>query len=64
MADTHNLIEKVQKNNRTITFVNVLSKDEKIEELSRMITGAKLTDTAKKHASEMLDLADSIKLKI
>lgn len=64
MADTHNLIEKVEKNNRTITFVNELSKDQKVEELSRMITGAKLTDTAKKHASEMLDLADSIKLKI
>lgn len=64
MADTHNLIEKVEKDNRTITFVKELSKSQKIDELSRMITGAKLTDTAKQHASEMLNLAESIKIKI
>ncbi|MFZ3577134.1 DNA repair protein RecN [Virgibacillus sp. DJP39] len=61
MADTHNLIEKEEKKNRTITFVKELSKDEKIDELSRMITGAKLTDIAKEHANEMLELAATIK---
>lgn len=64
MADTHNLIEKVEKNNRTLTYVKELSKEQKIDELSRMITGAKLTETAKQHAKEMLDLADSIKQKV
>ncbi|WP_404452963.1 DNA repair protein RecN [Virgibacillus necropolis] len=64
MADTHNLIEKVEKDNRTITYVKELSKDETIDELSRMITGAKLTETARQHAKEMLILADSIKQKI
>lgn len=64
MSDRHNLIEKVEKNNRTITYVKELSDDQKIDELSRMITGAKLTETAKQHAKEMLLLADSIKQKI
>lgn len=63
MADTHNLIEKIEKNNRTLTYVKELSKEQKIDELSRMITGAKLTETAKQHAKEMLLLADSIKQK-
>ncbi|ASN05295.1 DNA repair protein RecN [Virgibacillus necropolis] len=64
MADTHNLIEKVEKDKRTITYVKELSKVQQIDELSRMITGAKLTETAKQHAKEMLLLADSIKQKI
>ncbi|WP_430785368.1 DNA repair protein RecN [Virgibacillus flavescens] len=63
MADTHNLIEKVEKNNRTLTYVKELSEEQKIDELSRMITGAKLTETAKQHAKEMLILAESIKQK-
>ncbi|ASK63246.1 DNA repair protein RecN [Virgibacillus phasianinus] len=63
MADRHNLIEKMEKNKRTITFVKELTENQKVDELSRMITGAKLTDTARQHATEMLELADSIKQK-
>jgi len=61
MADTHKLIQKQAKNNRSSTVVKELSKSEKIDELGRMITGAKLTDTAKDHATEMLELADNYK---
>ncbi|WP_010530938.1 DNA repair protein RecN [Lentibacillus jeotgali] len=61
MADTHKLIQKYAKDNRSSTVVEELSKEEKINELGRMITGAKLTDTAKNHATEMLDLAADYK---
>lgn len=63
MSDTHKLIRKVQKKERTATNVQELSVEEKIEELSRMITGAALTETAKVHAREMLELANTFKRK-
>ncbi|GGK02847.1 DNA repair protein RecN [Lentibacillus kapialis] len=61
MADTHKLIKKQANNNRNSTVVEELSKSKKIDELGRMITGAKLTDTAKDHATEMLELAADYK---
>lgn len=61
MADTHKLIEKEEKNNRTSTFVTELDATQQVEELSRMITGTKLTETAKEHAKEMLELASTFK---
>ncbi|MEW9674580.1 DNA repair protein RecN [Lentibacillus sp. L22] len=64
MADTHQLIEKHADNNRTVTAVTELTTKQKTDELSRMITGTKLTDTAKEHAKELLDLAESFKQKI
>lgn len=63
MADTHNLIEKNEKDNRTSTSVFELSPEQQVEELSRMLTGTKLTETAKDHASELLNLATTFKNK-
>src|SRR5690625_1130293 len=63
MADTHKLIDKKVNNNRTSTSIAQLQQAEQIEELSRMITGTELTDTAKEHAGEMLDLAKKFKNK-
>ncbi|RLL48124.1 DNA repair protein RecN [Oceanobacillus piezotolerans] len=63
MADTHKFIQKQLKGKRTITSVKELTKEEQIVELSRMITGTKLTETAKEHAKELLDLAYSFKVK-
>src|SRR5699024_3101041 len=54
MADTHKLIEKSVSNNRTTTIISQLIPNEQIDELSRMITGTELTETAKEHAREML----------
>ncbi|MBP2078239.1 DNA repair protein RecN [Oceanobacillus polygoni] len=64
MADTHKFIAKKEKANRTATNVKELSATEQIEELSRMITGTKLTETAKDHAKEMLELASAFKSKL
>ena len=63
MADTHRFIRKNEKANRTYTSVQELNESEQIDELSRMITGTKLTDTAKNHAKEMLELASNFKVK-
>lgn len=61
MADTHKLIEKGEKDGRTSTSVTELDLERQMEELSRMITGTELTETAKDHAREMLDLAEQFK---
>ncbi|WP_164668660.1 DNA repair protein RecN [Virgibacillus doumboii] len=61
MSDTHKLIEKLEKNNRTSTKIIELSEMSKVDELSRMITGTKLTETAKDHAKELLELATAFK---
>src|SRR5690625_329455 len=61
MADTHLLITKSETKARTNTHVQQLEKDEKIKELSRMMTGSQITKTALKHGREMLELAHSFK---
>jgi DNA repair protein RecN (Recombination protein N) len=62
MADTHLFIaKKTTKEGRTITSVTPLSVDEKIEEISRMISGVEITDLTKQHAEELLQLAHEMK---
>jgi len=53
-ADHHYLIEKREVGDRTKTSVRALSDDERMRELARMISGAKLTETSLKHAEQML----------
>ncbi|SFF54568.1 DNA replication and repair protein RecN [Halobacillus alkaliphilus] len=62
MADTHVRIEKRVDNDRTYTGVSELSHQEKADELSRMITGAELTETTLEHARELLEMAHKHKL--
>lgn len=61
MSDHHKLILKVEKENRTATLVEDLAPEKKVEELSRMMTGSEITDTAKKHATELLNFANQTK---
>lgn len=61
MADTHYRIEKDLEKGRTKTKVVTLTKDERIEEISRMMTGAEMTELTKEHAKELLSLAHSVK---
>lgn len=61
MADTHVRIEKQVDNDRTHTAAKELSHDEKADEISRMITGAELTETTVEHAKELLVMADKHK---
>lgn len=61
MADTHLYISKEEKNERTITGVQALDENQKIDEIGRMISGAEMTDLTKEHARELLELAQNIK---
>jgi DNA repair protein RecN (Recombination protein N) len=61
MADTHLFIEKKELQNRTVTNVKELSELEQINELTRMMTGTKVTDTAREHAKELHELAQNYK---
>ena len=53
-ADHHYLIEKKNIGGRTRTTVRPITGEERTEEVARMLSGAKLTDTSRKHAEQML----------
>ncbi|MCM3738256.1 DNA repair protein RecN [Bacillus cytotoxicus] len=57
MADSHLFIRKQIVNNRTVTSVTVLSQDEKVTEIARMISGVEITDLTTEHARELLSQA-------
>ena len=57
LADHHFLVEKEVVKNRTEIRIRELKGNEKVEELARMLTGAQITETARKHAKEMLKAA-------
>lgn len=61
MADSHKLIQKHEQKNRTTTNIQDLTKQQTVEELSRMITGTELTETALEHGEKLLDLASDYK---
>lgn len=61
MADTHYRIEKDLELGRTKTKVVTLTNDDRIEEISRMMTGAEMTELTKEHAKELLSMANSVK---
>ncbi len=62
MADAHYLIEKNVEKEKTITSIRLLSKEEEIEELARMIGGAKITETTIHTVTEMKGLAEQAKI--
>ena len=53
-ADHHYLIEKREAGGRSRTTVRRLHDDERREEIARMLSGARLTETSRKHAEAML----------
>ncbi len=53
-ADHHYLIEKKSSADRTRTAVRLITGEERTEEVARMLSGAKLTETSRKHAQQML----------
>ncbi|MGX7059452.1 DNA repair protein RecN [Vagococcus humatus] len=63
MADTQYYIAKQVEKNRTITQVSQLTKEERIQELSRMLAGEQITHLTQEHAEELLQLADAEKKK-
>ncbi|WP_128425938.1 DNA repair protein RecN [Gudongella oleilytica] len=61
LADTHFAISKDSRDKDVITLVRKLSREERIEELARLISGASTTETTLKHAREMLELSNKVK---
>ena len=53
-ADHHYLIEKKAAGGRTRTTRPCYHRKERTEEVARMLSGAKLTETSLKHAEQML----------
>ncbi|SOC27096.1 DNA replication and repair protein RecN [Ureibacillus xyleni] len=57
MADQHYLIRKHVDQNRTYTSVSNIDVENRIQEVSRMMSGAEITELTLQHASELLELA-------
>ncbi len=56
-ADTHYYVSKTVEGKRTITTVKKLAEQERIEEISRMLAGIKITDKSREYAREMVESA-------
>jgi len=54
LANQHFLVEKESSGTKTEVGVRKLSKDERIEEVARMLAGEEITKTARVHALEMI----------
>ncbi len=61
MADRHIFITKDQLENSTRTVVTVLSEEERISEIGRMISGKDTTESTENHVREMFLQASQIK---
>jgi DNA repair protein RecN (Recombination protein N) len=53
-ADHHYLLEKKRAGDRTRTTIRQITGNDRTEEIARMLSGAKLTETSLKHAEQML----------
>jgi DNA repair protein RecN (Recombination protein N) len=53
-ADTHHLVDKHAAAGRTEVSVGRLDRRRQVEEIARMLTGAEITEAARRHAREML----------
>ncbi len=62
MADYHYVIKKEVENNKTVTKIRKLGKEEVIDELARIIGGCEITEAIKTSAAQMKGLADRTKL--
>ena len=56
-GDQHFLIEKAVKQGRTQTEVRLMERADRVEEIARMLSGEKLTDTSLKHAEQLLEIS-------
>ena len=57
LADRHYVVEKNMTKSSTTIGIRELAGDERVEEIARMLAGEKITDSARKHASEMIGSA-------
>ena len=60
MADSHFMIEKTVRDGITKTQIHELNEEESVQELARILGGAKITDTVIQNAAEMKQLAKTV----
>jgi DNA repair protein RecN (Recombination protein N) len=53
-GDHHFVIEKKEAGGRARTSIRPVTGEERTEEVARMLSGAKLTETSRKHAEQMI----------
>ena len=53
-GDHHYVIEKKESGGRTRTSIRRVTGEERTEEVARMLSGAKLTETSRRHAEQMI----------
>ena len=53
-ADSHLLVRKESVGERTVVHVENLDRRARVEEIARMLTGAEITESARRHARELL----------
>lgn len=58
MADHHYYIRKQEEDNRTFTSLSELLENDRIDEISRMMSGQTVTEKTFQHAKELVELAD------
>lgn len=51
----HLKVSKIQSGDKTISQVQALGRPERVEEVARMLGGATITDTTRRHARELLE---------
>ena len=61
-GDKHMFVSKKVVKGRTITFVEELNDEQKIEEISRMLGGVNVTKATREHAREMINGSKGYKL--
>ena len=61
MADKHFLIQKGVVGTKTISSIQGMSEDERINELARMLSGSEITEAVLINAREMIDYAKRYK---
>ena len=61
MADSHYVITKTEKPDKTVTDVNLLDRDGRCREISRLHGGDNITQTTLRSAEEQLNYAEQYK---
>ncbi|MGE7023834.1 DNA repair protein RecN [Solibacillus cecembensis] len=61
MADHQYYIKKQVEHDRTFTTISEMQETERIEEISRMMSGAEITELTLQHASELIQMANERK---
>ena len=56
LAAHHLQVSKIQSNEATLSHIQVLNTQQRVEEIARMLGGIQITETTREHAKEMLKL--------